>query len=187
MTMSFTKYTIYPGNKNFDPSEPIWPFRASGFSIACRLTESCWWSPEDWEGDRDRADWNKLKGITYAFSANNKCSAMIAWRPGKLENVFEITAYTNDRHGGWTVTGTPVEVYAGEVFYCSARVYDDAVRYEISYYGNINEYTHPFRRPWLKLYRETGTWIGGENNEPGPYGGRATQNMVMWIDFQRRK
>lgn len=180
-------YTIHPGSKNFAPKESFWPFRASGFRLACRLEPSCWWSAEDWEGDRDRADWNKLKGITWAFSANNKCSAMTAWRPGKLENVFEITAYTNDRRGGWTITGDPVEVYAGEVFYCDVTIFDDAVRYEVSYFGNVTEYVHPWHRPWLPYYRETGTWIGGEDNSPGPYGGKATQYMEMEIDFEVKK
>ena len=109
---------------------------------------------------------------------------MIAWHPGKLENTCEVTAYTNDKKGRWRVSGDPVTVYAGEVFYCNGTLYDDAVLYEIEYFGNIREYTHAWKKPWLRLYREVGTSIGGANNSPGRFGGKASQRMKMEVAFE---
>ena len=180
-----TEYTIAPGQSNFRPLEnPAPRWNVSGFRVAFRFDASCWWSVEDWEGDKDRDDWNKLKGLTYFFSSNNRCSALIAWRPGKRENVFEVTAYTNDKRGGFTVTGQPVEVYAGELVYADCYISPNRVHYTISYFGVETKYEHDFSRPWLKVFREVGTSIGGANNSPGKYGGYATQDMKLWADFE---
>lgn len=181
--MTWIEYTIQPGQSNFRPVENPMPRWANGFKIEARLDESCWWSEEDWQYDKDRQDWNKLKGLTWYFSSNKRCSAMIVWRPGKLENVFEITAYTNDKRGNFTVTGNPVEVYAGENFQASAEFGRRAIQYNISSFGRTSIYTHAWRRPWLRIYREVGTYVGGANNSPGQYGGQATQPMKMWAKF----
>ena len=179
-----TTYTILPGQSNFRPLENPKPRRCSGFEVAFRFAPSCWWSVEDWEGDKDREDWNKLKGLTYFFSANNRCSAMIAWRPADDMNVFEVTAYTNDKKGGWEVTGQPVRIYAGEVCYARCYLGPRWIEYEVEYFGVKTRYAHAWNRPWLKLFREIGTSIGGANNAEGPYGGEATQPMEMEIAFQ---
>ena len=178
-----TTYTISPGQSNFRPLENPLPRFQRGFEIAVRFDESCWWSAEDWEGDQDRQDWNKLKGLAYYFGLNNHRSAMIAWRPSERENTFEVTAYTNNKRGGWKTTGNPVEVVAGEVFYASGNITGRLVEYSITSYGRTSLYTHPWDKVWLNVYREVGTSIGGANNSPGPYGGEATQDMKMEIDF----
>lgn len=169
-----TTYTIAPGQNNFRPLESPLPRCASGFELAARFTPSCWW-PETPENREDREDWNKLKGLTYFFGPNNRRSAMIAWRPGKVENVFELTAYTNDKRGGWKTSGNPALVHAGEVFYASCWIGKRDVSYAVTTFGNTSPYIHPWDAPWLKVYREVGTWIGGS--------GVAPQEMELDIDF----
>lgn len=177
-------YTILPGQNNFRPLENPLPRACSGFDMAIRFDKSCWWSQEDWEGDQDRRDWNKAKMISWFFSFNDCHSAGFAWRPADEEFVFDLTAYTNPKCGEWMTTGAPVKIYAGEMAYTRCRAGKRIVEYEIEYYGNVSKYSHSWKRPWPWLCREVGTSIGGANNSPGPYGGKATQAMKMEIDFQ---
>mgnify|MGYP000913140173 CR=1 FL=1 len=74
-------YKIEAGKQNFSPKEPVCPqFGVDGFEIAVRFPASAWVGLEEWKGDKDWYDWNKLKGETGYFSPNNKSSVMIAWR-----------------------------------------------------------------------------------------------------------
>lgn len=171
-----TRYTIAPGQNNFRPLENPLPRLASGFELAARFAPSCWW-PETPENRKDREDWNKLKGVTYFFGPNDRRSAMIAWRPGKLQGVIEVTAYTNDKRGGWLTTGKPVLVHVGEVFLASCYLNGREAHYAISSFGRTTTYPpHPWDAPWLKVFREVGTWIGGS--------GAAVQEMELEIDFK---
>jgi hypothetical protein len=45
------KYTIKKGQQNFKPLESIWPTKAKGFKVTAKLTDNCYYSLEDWEGD----------------------------------------------------------------------------------------------------------------------------------------
>lgn len=184
------RYTIKAGKQNFKPREPIFPRCAKGFEIKALLDESCWWSSEDWQGDRDRQDWNKLAGITSAFSANNKRSAMIAWRPADAPNTFLLTAYTNDKKGGWQHGRTGLEaitVHAGETFKAEVFINEELLRYEADYriITARGEFwcNHKFDKPLFNFYRRIGTWIGGANNSPGDFGGEASQDMSLELDF----
>ena len=180
-----TRYEIRAGQQNFQPKESIWPqFSVDGFQLAVRFPAESWVGLGEWEDDGDWYDWNKLKGVTDYFSPNNRNSALIAWRWGVAPNTFQLTAYTNQKDGSWTITGKPVTIYAGEVAYCQAITNRKNVYYEIEYFGNTTEYNHKWKRPWLWVAREVGTWIGGENNSPGPYGGEAAKDMSIDIDFQ---
>lgn len=170
-----TRYTIAPGQNNFRPLENPLPRLASGFELAARFAPSCWW-PETPQNRKDREDWNKLKGITYFFGPNDRRSAMIAWRPGKLEGVMDVTAYTNDKRGGWKTSGLPAKVYAGQVFTASCNMQGREVHYAIGSFGSTLLYTHPWDAPWLNVYREVGTWIGGS--------GAAPQEMSLEVDFK---
>ena len=170
-----TTYTIAPGQSNFRPLENPMPRCASGFQLEARFDESCWW-PETPENRDDRQDWNKLKGFTHFFGANNRRSVMIAWRPGKLKNVIEVTAYTNDKRGGWKVTGNPVEVYAGQVFSARCDLVGKKAHYVIQSFGLTSAYTHDWDRPSILVFREVGTWIGGS--------GTAPQSMKLEVDFR---
>lgn len=167
-------YTIQPGQNNFRPLENLMPRCASGFHLTARFSESCWW-PETPENRKHRERWMKLKGFTHYFGRNNYRSVMIAFRPGKLENVIEATAYTNDKRGGWKTTGLPVEVYAGQIFTASCNLQAREAHYAIQSYGRTTLYTHPWDAHWLKLYREIGTWV----NDPG-----AVQEMNLEINFE---
>ncbi len=169
-----TEYTIAPGQNNFRPLENPLPRFASGFELVARFDPSCWW-PETPDNRKSREDWNKLKGLTYFFGPNNRRSAMIAWRPGKLEGVIEVTAYTNDKKGGWKTTGQPVEVYVEQVFTASCNLQGKGAHYAIQSFSRTTLYTHPWDAPWLKVFREVGTWIGGS--------GAAAQEMSLEIDF----
>lgn len=184
------RYTIKAGKQNFKPREPIFPRCAKGFEIKALLDKSCWWSSEDWQGDRDRQDWNKLAGITSAFSANNKRSAMIAWRPADVENTFLLTAYTNDRAGGFEagMSGmSAIAVKAGERFRAQCYIAEELFRHEAEYkiFTTSGELwcNHRFDAPWLPLYRQVGTWMGGADNSPGPFGGAASKDMSIQIAF----
>ena len=179
-----TEYTIAPGQSNFRPLENPAPiFMPSGFRVAFKFDPSCWYSLEDWEGDIDWYDINKLKGLTYFFSANNRCSALIGWRPAKAENTFEVMPYTNDRKGRFQFS-PGILVYAGEMVYAESYIGPNHVEYRLKYYGVETSYKHDFNRPWLRVFREVGTSIGGANNSPGKYGGYATQDMKLWADFE---
>lgn len=170
-------YTIRPGQWNFNPLESWFPRRARGFMGSVIFDSSAWWSIDDWQGDRDIFDANKLKGLTCYFSANNYNSAMIAWRPGSKDNVFEVFAYTNYPGSEWK-TGPIVKVEAGQKLHFQARIDRKQVAYNIE----EKKITHPFRRCWF--YREVGTSIGGADNSPGPYGGKATQEMKIYVNFK---
>ena len=175
------QYNVKKGNHNFTPNESLWPvYRPKGFKVTAVLDESCYYSKEDWtlDYDRDWHDWNKLKGITNFFTANNHTSALIAWRPDEKENHFQVAAYTNYPKSKWIV-GDPVIVEAGQSFSATVELSRRKVKYTIE--GQVTE--HSFvRRIWMG--RRTGTWMGGANNAEGPFGGVASQDMKMWIKFE---
>jgi hypothetical protein len=99
-------YSIKKRRTAFRPMASLFPaLTCSGFSFTAILDSSCWFSAEDVGGDKDRADWLKLTGITAAFSLNNHRSALIAWRPTDVPDTFAITAYTNNKRGGWKIGG----------------------------------------------------------------------------------
>ena len=179
------KYTIRPGQTNWRPYEnPLPRLWVKGFEVRFRFAPSCWWSQEDWQYDLDREDWNKLKGLTWYFSPNNKSSAMIAWRPAIEENIFEVTAYTNPERGRFQVTGTPVLIKAGEDGWARCQLGKREVDYTITTPMGENDYKHFWTRPAPGVWREVGTYQGGANNEPGPFGGATTQYMEMETQFR---
>ncbi len=186
------QYSIKKGRTAFRPIAPLLPALVyTGFEFTAVLDKSCWFSAEDVGGDKDRADWLKLTGITAAFSLNNRRSALIAFRPTDVPDVFAITAYTNDRKGGRQIGGPGFKiatVKAGEQF--SGRVrfeqypFTDAVEYYIDTPDGTFTATHDFERPWHNLYREITPWWGGANNSPGNYGGAAPKNARLKLQFE---
>ena len=194
------QYTIQTGKQNFKPCEPIWPKHyPSGFRFRAVLDASCWWSKEDWKGDKDRNDWNKLCGMTGAFSRNNRRTAYIAWRPADIENTFLVTAYTNDKKGGfmWGWQGeanrylNAITVKANEEFTGACTMFkkngQNYLSYELlrpKYPNHPLVIEHPFDPSWHRFYRQVGTWMGGADNSPGPYGGGAHKKMKLWLDFK---
>ena len=185
-------YSIKKGRTAFRPMACQLPALIySGFSFTATLDSSCWFSADDVGGDKDRADWLKLTGITSAFSLNNKRSALIAFRPTDVPDVFAITAYTNDSKGGWKIGGPGFKiatVKAGEEFSGRMRfeqyLFTNAVSYYIDTPSGTFTATHDFDTPWHCLYREITPWWGGANNSPGPYGGAAPKDATLQLDFR---
>lgn len=144
--------------------------------------KSCWWSIDDWEGDRDYEDANKLKGLTHAFSLNNHTTAMLAWRPAHKLHTMEVAAYTNDKNGDWMI-GPWKTIACGDKGIASCKFDQGVAKYSIILpHHEVDFVTHPF--PQCAMMREVGTSIGGADNSPGPYGGKATQAMKLYCDFR---
>jgi len=189
------QYSIKKGRTAFRPMASLFPALVyTGFEFTAVLDSSCWFSAENVGGDKDRDDWLKLTGITAAFSLNNRRSALIAFRPTDVPDVFAITAYTNDKKGGRQIGGQGFKiatVKAGEQFSGHVRfeqyLFTDAVEYYIDTPTGTFTATHDFERPWYCLYREITPWWGGANNEPGSYGGAAPKDATLMLDFRWTK
>ena len=170
-------YQIKPGQKNFRPFEnPLPRFGATGFELELIIEPGGWCSLDDWQGDRDYYDWQKVKGLTSYFSPNHCRTAMFAFRFGEQEETYQIAAYTN--FPGKTRTVGPVlEVQAGE------KVFAQAVlnRQEAIYYYGSHRVVHDFKRAWIM--REVGTYAGGADNATGPFGGRAVKPLTLNLAF----
>ncbi|WP_282780414.1 hypothetical protein [Phaeodactylibacter xiamenensis] len=189
--MERRRYHIKKGQKYFRPCVPIWPVaHPHGFEFEAVLDESLWFSKEEVGGDRDRGDWLKLTGITAAFGRNNYRSALIAYKPADVENIFQVTAYTNDKNGKWKSGKAGIEittVRAGEEFngkaFFGQSFFTDTVEYYI--HTALGTYTakHDFDTPWHRRYRQVGGAHGGKNNSPGPYGSRAVKNGFFELGF----
>lgn len=181
---STKEYTIEAGKQNFRPGESILPyFSVNGFEIWAVFDSSAWYSLEEWEGDSDWYDWNKLKGFSNMLSPKNKQTAMYAWRPDTRAYTIQVAAYTNDRRGGWTV-GPPALIPCGQTFHGKVNWLSRKAIYE---YGEVAAYSkkeiieHEVKRPFIAI--ETGTWMGGANNAHGPYGGKATKKMKILVEM----
>lgn len=171
------EYVLTAGRQNFRPNESIRPrFDADTMIVVARFDPSAWWSLEEWDGDRDWYDWNKLKGLTAFWSANNKQTAMFAWRPGPTPDTWQIVAYTNDEAGGRKV-GRPITVGKDDLFVGYIYWSEQEVTYR---YGD-QVVSHLLERPGM--LRETGTWLGGADNDPQglPYGGAAHREMRLYV------
>lgn len=183
--MAFTTYTVQPGQTNFKPAEPIWPvFGVHGFKLKAKILPGGWCSREEWDGDGDWSDWWKLAGITYWLSRNNKRSAMIALRFGVEPETWDIAAYTNDKQHarGWAASA-PLIINSGELLQAECNLIGNCAQY-----GVIGEQSHSIHVghgiKGFSTVRRIGTYAGGNNNSPGPFGGEATKPLSIEIDFQ---
>jgi hypothetical protein len=176
-------YSIHPGQTNFRPLEnPLPRFKVKGFTFSAKFLPGGWCSKEEWEGDADWFDWQKLKGITKFGSANNKQTAFIAFRFGVKPETYEITAYTNDSKAGWVVSKDIIIIETGEVIAGSCDFKDNQAVYDIkSEGGEFLKESHTLKN--FCIGREVGTFAGGANNSPGPFGGVAFKKMQIEIDF----
>lgn len=178
------QYTIKKGQKNFRPYELPYPYwKPSGFEVQFKFHPGGWCSLADWDFDRDWYDWQKLAGLTRFFSANNKQSAMYAFRFGEEEETYELAAYLNDS-AGQRIVSNPIVIRTGVYAqgFCSFENENHVrfwARQEDESYLNFQ---HGFRRP--KLMRRVGTYPGGRNNSEGPHGGRAVKAMQIELDFK---
>lgn len=188
-------YTIKPGQKNFRPYEPIWPiWKPGGFTISGKFLPGGWCSEEEWSYkdengnivvDRDIDDWQKLGGVTNFWSANSKQTAMFAFTFGKDEETYEVTPYTNPKKGRF-VAGKPMLVESGEQWFLDNDILKNKAVYNMYSEGNKSEEQDaPLTSFWLG--RQVGSYPGGENNSPGPYGGEAIKEMSIEMDFKAKK
>jgi len=175
-------YTIQPGQSNFRPLDIPWPrFGVRAFEVRAMFQPSCYYSLSEWEGDDDWYDWNKLKGITEFWTPNNCRACMVAWRPDAKREWFQVAAYVN-------YPGTNVQVAhlgiipAGVPFSVRVKMRGDEAVFEYDGDGIRKSIALAYRRPWV--CREVGTWIGGADNEPGQYGGKATKYMELLADVK---
>ena len=180
-----TTYTIKTGKKNFRPYEsPLPIFKPKGFRVSGHILPGGWASKEEWQGDRDRDDWQKLKGITHFFSLNDHRSCMIAFNYGDEYETYNLTAYTNDKSypKGWFASGQII-VESKEHFEFENLFGENCMHYSgSSESGLVLDEIHQINT--FRLGREVGTSPGGKNNSPGPYGGRAFKDMSMVLDFK---
>jgi len=181
---SLKDYVVEAGKQNFKPGESILPYFApKGFEVLAVFDSSAWYGMDEWmngdEVDGDWYDWNKLSGLTNYLTPNNKTTAMFAWRPDSTAYVIQVAAYTNDSRGGFTPG--PVElVPCGNLFVGQVNWTSSVARYT---YGE-QTIDHEIRRPWI--VRHAGTWIGGANNAPGPWGGKVHKEMKLSVEMRVR-
>ena len=176
-------YSIKAGQTNFRPFEPIWPiWKPGGFEIAGRFLPGGWCSLEDWDNDKDWYDWQKLGGITNFFSGNATQTAMFAFAFNEAVETYKITPYTNPKRGRW-VAGQAMIVDANETFALSCTFNKNTVYYNMTSEGNKSpQQSHELKRFWLG--RRVGTYAGGANNSPGPFGGKTAKDMSIELEFK---
>lgn len=184
-------YTVQKGKANFKPKESIWPkFGVSGFEVTGWFVPGGWASKEDYSYvnpkgdlvlDNDRQDWQKLKGLTYWLSRNNRRSLMFAFTYGDNPETYTVTAYTNDKKGGWYASGQHT-LKSGEIFTGRCVMKGNYATYQFWVDGELRFTTkHDFKT--MKSVREMGTFAGGANNSPGPFGGVAAKDMEIQLSF----
>lgn len=186
-------YTIKTGQSNFRPID--WPgliCRPKGFEFTVNFDESCWYSEEELEGDQDYHDQNKLIGLTGFFSANNRNSCMVSWKPAREKNKMELRLYINDKSGNFEYTD-PIIIKCGETYtgyvqrFSLSKVYTPTSNlwHLLVTQGDsmMGEQTIVFE--FKKYNRWVGTSFGGANNSPGPYGGKAHKPMSFELQFNK--
>ncbi len=179
-----TTYTVKAGQTNFRPLESLMPhWDVAGFSVVSVIHPGAWASLADFGGDRDRDDWQKLKGLTSYFSANNKDTAYIVFAYDDEPGFYKAAGYTNFPGAKWTV-GKPVRFKEGEPLYAQVDFWKNRVQYRISSAHGNETYFHDFKTKGLIVSRECGTYAGGANNAEGPHGGKAFKDMSIDISFK---
>lgn len=181
-----TTYTINPGQSNFRPLERPWPiFRPTGFEVRFRILPGGWCSLEEWGNDRDWEDWQKIKGITHFLSPNDRRTAMGVFAFGDAPETYKIGAYTNDKKGNHQHQRALI-IEAEQ--WCTLQCCFEP-RLALFQFS-----TQELKVPVIKLDfndfkigREVGTFAGGSNNAPGPYGGKAIKRMLMEAAFKPLK
>lgn len=190
-------YTVKAGKTNFRPLENPFPVRnPKGFEISFMFLPGGWCSKEDYTYtdengnevfDKDWNDWQKLKGFTHFFSSNTKRTAILAFRFGEQPETYEVCAYINDKKGRPLYDNdNTLIVEANEQASGTMQVINNVAVFNLATEGGgYYEEQHPF--DLFKLCREVGTYAGGANNSPGPYGGQAAKDMSIRIDFKITK
>ena len=186
----FQVFRVKAGNHRFLPMRSLCPrgfqYSFTGsvvFDSAAYVFPAEYKRPDESGIDFDYFDWNKLFGLTGYLSRPNKNAAMIAWRwDVDSAYCFQLAAYTNDRRGDWRVSD-PVTICAGQEAQFSMFEYKGEALYSIYANGTLRT-RHPWKRPFVSA--EIDTWMGGQNNAPGPFGGVAHRDLEIRIDASSR-
>ena len=195
--MKWIEYNIRKGEKNFTPSEPWLPGLAKGFEFWVAFHHSCYFSWADREFDGDWKDVMKLRMLTLAYTPNNHLSYGAGFMPANGFGYILTTPYTNypgtdfqtrreDSVKVKTVGTLPeAQLEAGSMAYGRVTRNSRKVFYHFECGNEELNVSHDFRLKWWQpwISRLTGTWAGGANNSPGRYGGEASQDMKLWLNF----
>jgi len=134
---------------------PIVPMRGvKGFALEFILDVSCWYNPKE-IGDH----WNKLLGVTQAFSWNDCNACMGAWAPMPERGLFSIAGYVNYpcKEKGWRVLGEIEAKQRGRI-----ECYFNLGRAHFSM-GDMDA-SLDFEPP--SLVRQVGMYFGGRPKSP---------------------
>lgn len=189
MLTKLKEYKIKAGDKDWCPKEfpKLWYVRRGGkFVFEFSFDESCAY---DWKGDQDQKDWNKIGGLTRKLLKRHDNSIMAAWRYNQAKDKVEITIYSHvdgkrkvgDKHGevmlnvDYGEIGRVIFEVTGHVILASVKNENNTITRKVS---------HRFPRRWRWAWR-LGSWFGGEDNSPGPYGGVPDHDMKMWIGLRK--
>ena len=203
--MELKTYTCKPGDHNFLPNKIPALFNLNGsFGMPRRLAwcfevnETLWydWSytdPTDGVVKKD-GDWGDFwkvvgasKGILSPMNAEAVMLAMHPW--GTVEDKkFKFTVYRNFDGGKWD----NAELEARSFILSLAEMVGKQWIFELSKGSDkskLRAYLYENgKAPIISQTdipctwgsgKEIFLWFGGENNSPGPYGGVASQNMVI--------
>jgi len=179
---NMTTYKVKKDKKNFRPIKakffaPL--IKPKGFKLTANILPGGWSSKEEWKGDDDRKDWQKLLGVTRYFSWNDVNTAMGAFSFGDEVESYNIAAYTNRKKGDWTASNS-ILVESNELFTIDADFDDDQVFYNLLSEGNKGfETVHDLKQ--MRIARIIWPYAGGFDNSPGPYGGRAFKDMSIEV------
>jgi hypothetical protein len=184
MNYNFTNYKIKKGEKNYSPMESWLPiFYPDGFEVYFRFNEG-WSSLEEWGGDKDWNDYQKLKGLTKYVTLNNYHSAIIAFNYNKEEDHYNIFPYVNYPGKEFKIEKNHIVVKKGEIGYAKVEIKKKKVLFTLKdAHGTTLTFEYPFVKRML-VARELGTYPGGGNNSEGPYGGAAFKDADIDIDFR---
>lgn len=131
--------------------------------------------------DKDQWDWNKGGGFTFSLLSNTTYAVMWAWRYNPLLQVMEYALYTHDksydeRFKVELLGSAPIN----EIVVIELRV--EKKEYVAKFNSSLVSTTLKAPKSHSrKLCRKIGMWFGGANNEPGPYGGVAPQDMCFEV------
>lgn len=192
--MDWKEYNIEPGEQNFSPQDPLGLLFNGDFEFWVVFHHSCYYSQADWFYDPDWYDVNKLAMLTQIYTPNNYLAYGAGFMPGNFKNKILVTPYTNYPGSDWQTKRSDslaVDTYdklqGAEALHGVVRRKRNRVDYTFGYKGESLSLSHNFKLPWwaLPIFRRTGTYMGGENNSQGEYGGKASQKMKLWLKFQK--
>jgi len=183
-----TQYTILQGQRDFKPSPLPELFLGRGdsrFSGVAFFDNSCIY---DWGTDRDQKDYNKLAGVSLRLAApKNHSAVIVAWRPLPATNQIEVAPYFNYESGKFFIGQQTLKLNPNQKF--SFHISQKGPLWSIVLFNEDSHdlVTASFSYSFIsKQQWSIDPWFGGANNELGDYGGVASQDMTLWLGFERK-